>query len=251
MSDVDERTPLLENDACKADLIYERFSKSKKRLIVAIVSWGGLVPCECVPFGLSDTLLRLNFATTFGEISFHFRYLYSIYTPNCKGIEHDRRSCEVRPWKSSVIPNFRNLDIYSSPLQFCCQYLYFCRSFWFLDWFLLRNILYAPLSPFSLSTSLTYHSDGRRPAYLYSLPIMIIGSLGVARAQTIHQLLAFRFLQAMGGSPGTSVGFGVIGDIYRLEERGRAMGSYYGVSLHSWNRCVCPNRIPLHFSRRH
>lgn len=59
---------------------------------------------------------------------------------------------------------------------------------------------------------------------------MIIGSIGVARAQNIQQLLIFRFLQAMGGSPGTSVGFGVIGDIYRREERGRAMGSYYGVS---------------------
>lgn len=59
---------------------------------------------------------------------------------------------------------------------------------------------------------------------------MVIGSIGVAKAQTVQQLLVFRFLQAMGASPGTSVGFGVIGDIYRLEERGRAMGSYYGVS---------------------
>lgn len=59
---------------------------------------------------------------------------------------------------------------------------------------------------------------------------MVLGSIGVARAQSVQQLLIFRFLQAMGASPGTSVGFGVIGDIYRLEERGRAMGSYYGVS---------------------
>jgi len=59
---------------------------------------------------------------------------------------------------------------------------------------------------------------------------MIIGSVGVGWAQNVQQLLIFRFIQAMGASPGTSVGFGVIGDIYRLEERGRAMGSYYGVS---------------------
>jgi MFS family permease len=59
---------------------------------------------------------------------------------------------------------------------------------------------------------------------------MVLGSIGVARAQSVQELLTFRFLQAMGASPGTSVGFGVIGDIYRLEERGRAMGSYYGVS---------------------
>lgn len=49
MNEVDERTPLLENDASKTDLIYERFSTSKKRLIVGIVSCGGLVPCESLP----------------------------------------------------------------------------------------------------------------------------------------------------------------------------------------------------------
>lgn len=43
---MDERTSLLEHDTSKADLVYDRFSKPKKRLIVGIVSWGGLVPCE-------------------------------------------------------------------------------------------------------------------------------------------------------------------------------------------------------------
>jgi len=58
---------------------------------------------------------------------------------------------------------------------------------------------------------------------------MIFGSLGVARAQTVWQLMIWRFIQAMGASPGLSVGAGVIGDIYRLEERGVALGSYFGV----------------------
>lgn len=48
MSNMDERTPLLENDSGKADLLYDRFSPEKKRLIVAVVSWGGLVPCQCL-----------------------------------------------------------------------------------------------------------------------------------------------------------------------------------------------------------
>lgn len=55
MNEVDERTPLLENDASKTDLIYERFSTSKKRLIVGIVSCGGLVPCESLSH-FPDTL---------------------------------------------------------------------------------------------------------------------------------------------------------------------------------------------------
>lgn len=96
------------------------------------------------------------------------------------------------------------------------------------------------------SPKLTSFVDGRRPAYLCSLPVMIIGSIGVGRARNVQQLLVFRFIQAMGASPGTSVGFGVIGDIYRLEERGRAMGSYYGVSP---NTCTMIISLNMSFSK--
>ena len=40
-----------------------------------------------------------------------------------------------------------------------------------------------------------------------------------------------KFIQAFGASPGLTVGPGVIGDIYKLEERGQAMGIFYGVSF--------------------
>jgi MFS family permease len=42
--------------------------------------------------------------------------------------------------------------------------------------------------------------------------------------------MIWRFLQAFGASAGLSVGSGVIADIYKLEERGTAMGVFYGVS---------------------
>jgi MFS family permease len=41
--------------------------------------------------------------------------------------------------------------------------------------------------------------------------------------------LSWRFIQAIGASPGLSVGAGVIGDIYKLEERGQAMGIFISV----------------------
>ena len=72
--------------------------------------------------------------------------------------------------------------------------------------------------------------DGRRPAYLCALPVLVIGSAGVALAQTVPFLLFWRFFQAMGASPGSVLGAGVIGDIYKLEERGRAMGFFLAVS---------------------
>ena len=41
----------------------------------------------------------------------------------------------------------------------------------------------------------------------------------------------WRIVQAFGASSGMSVGAGVIGDIYRLEERGAAMGVFFGVGV--------------------
>lgn len=72
--------------------------------------------------------------------------------------------------------------------------------------------------------------DGRRTVYLFSLPLLFIGSVGVALANNIPELMTWRFVQAFGAAPGLSVGAGVIGDIYRLEERGSAMGIFFAVS---------------------
>jgi len=63
------------------------------------------------------------------------------------------------------------------------------------------------------------------------LPIFTLGSLGVALARTVPQLMLFRVVQAFGGGGGMSVGAGVISDIYRLEERGSAMGFFFAATL--------------------
>ena len=65
--------------------------------------------------------------------------------------------------------------------------------------------------------------------YLTGLPLLIAGSLGVAYARTVSELMVWRFLQAFGASPGIAVGAGVIGDIYILEERGTAIGVFFSV----------------------
>jgi len=81
------------------------------------------------------------------------------------------------------------------------------------------------------SRSILTISDGRRPVYLAATPLLFLGSVGVATARTVPQLLIWRFLQTCGASPGFSVGAGVIGDIYKLEERGAAMGMYFAVRI--------------------
>ncbi|KAJ7073033.1 MFS general substrate transporter [Mycena amicta] len=72
---------------------------------------------------------------------------------------------------------------------------------------------------------------GRRPVYLFSLPLLCLGSIGVGTSTHVPQLLFWRFVQAFGSAGGMSVGGGVIADIYPLTERGTAMGIFLGAAL--------------------
>jgi len=65
--------------------------------------------------------------------------------------------------------------------------------------------------------------------YLYGMPFLCIGSCGVAMSTSLQSLLFWRFVQAFGCSCGLSLGAGVIGDIYKLEERGTGFGIFLGV----------------------
>ncbi|KAF9460888.1 major facilitator superfamily domain-containing protein [Collybia nuda] len=91
------------------------------------------------------------------------------------------------------------------------------------------SIFAACLGGLSGATYSTFY--GRRVVYLFSLPLLFIGSVGVALAQSIPQLMFWRFIQAFGAAPGLSVGAGVIGDIYKLEERGQSMGIFFAACL--------------------
>jgi len=72
---------------------------------------------------------------------------------------------------------------------------------------------------------------GRRVVYLYSMPCLALGSFGVALSHSIPELFFWRGVQAVGSSAGISTGMAIIGDIYRLEERGTAMGITFGAIL--------------------
>ncbi|KAJ7509483.1 MFS general substrate transporter [Mycena galericulata] len=87
-------------------------------------------------------------------------------------------------------------------------------------------------SAFGSMVFATYSSFyGRRLVYLFGLPLLCIGSLGVGTATKIPQLMFWRFVQALGSSGGMSVGGGVIADIYKLTERGTAMGVFFAAAL--------------------
>ncbi|KAH7886253.1 major facilitator superfamily domain-containing protein [Phlebopus sp. FC_14] len=72
---------------------------------------------------------------------------------------------------------------------------------------------------------------GRRLMYLWGIPFLCIGSVGLATATSIPALFVWRFLQCFGCSSRFALGTGVVGDVFRLEERGTALGIFYGVVL--------------------
>ncbi len=69
--------------------------------------------------------------------------------------------------------------------------------------------------------------------YFIGLPLLIVGSFGVAGTRSVTELMIWRFIQAFGAFPAISVGAGAVGDMYTLEERGTAMGIYFSVRLRS------------------
>ena len=56
-------------------------------------------------------------------------------------------------------------------------------------------------------------------------------NLACGFAQNKGELIAFRFISGLGGSAPLSVGGGVLGDIYKVEERGTAIGLFMGVRV--------------------
>ncbi|SLM36309.1 Major facilitator superfamily domain, general substrate transporter [Lasallia pustulata] len=67
---------------------------------------------------------------------------------------------------------------------------------------------------------------GRKPVLLLGNLFFLIWNLGSGFAQTKNQLIAFRFLSGIGASSPLAVGGGVISDLWKPEERGRAVAVY-------------------------
>ncbi|KAF7362156.1 MFS general substrate transporter [Mycena venus] len=162
-----EDTPLLVSDAELAhEALYNRFSASRKRVIVALVSCSAILPM----------------------------FASGSFIPSIPQIAADLNS--------------------TGPVVSFAVSLSICGA-------ALGSMVFATYAGFY----------GRRPMYLYGLPLLCLGSIGVGTAKTIPQLMIFRFFQAFGTSGGLAVGGGVIGDIYKLTERGTAMGIFFAASL--------------------
>ncbi|KAF8437474.1 major facilitator superfamily domain-containing protein [Boletus edulis BED1] len=87
----------------------------------------------------------------------------------------------------------------------------------------------SPLSDMIWSAYSSFY--GRRPMYLCGLPFTILGSFAVATSTNINSLLFWRFVQMFGCNGGFVLGTAAVGDIFKVEERGSAMGTFFGSAL--------------------
>ncbi|KAF8884394.1 major facilitator superfamily domain-containing protein [Infundibulicybe gibba] len=139
-----------------------RFSKSRRRAILAMVVWCGFIP----------SFVSATFALSIPKI--------------------------LDEWPSAYVFDFR------------------------------LSLLAVCLGGLTGASYSTVH--GRRIIYLSGLGLLCLTSIGATRSVSIPQLIVWHFFQSLGAAPILAVGAGVVGDLYKLEERGRAIGIYVGVS---------------------
>lgn len=70
---------------------------------------------------------------------------------------------------------------------------------------------------------------GRRPVFLAGMGVFLGGSVLCGVAQNIDQLIAFRFVQGLGGGMIFPVAFATVADLYPPSERGKIQGALSGV----------------------
>ena len=72
---------------------------------------------------------------------------------------------------------------------------------------------------------------GRRPVLLWGLALMVAASIGCMFAQNLPQLIAARFLQALGGATGMVVSRAIIRDLYERDRIGAMISLVIAVMM--------------------
>jgi EmrB/QacA subfamily drug resistance transporter len=98
----------------------------------------------------------------------------------------------------------------------------FQTKFALVQWVVLSYLL--TLATLLLSIGRLADIVGKKPIYLSGMITFIIGSLLCGLSPTIHSLILFRILQAIGAAMMISLGAGIITESFPASERGKSMG---------------------------
>ena len=70
---------------------------------------------------------------------------------------------------------------------------------------------------------------GRKPIYIISMSLFLVGSVLCAQAVTMEQLILFRAIQGIGSGGVLPMAFIIIGELFTLEQRAHMQGLFSGV----------------------
>ncbi|KAF2175460.1 synaptic vesicle transporter [Zopfia rhizophila CBS 207.26] len=99
------------------------------------------------------------------------------------------------------------------------------------DWLLVNSLILigVGLSPLILAPLSEVY--GRRPILLIGSTIFVIWNTGCGAARKLDQMLAFRLLSGFGACAADAIAGGILGDLWRAEERGRAFAIFMAAPL--------------------
>lgn len=103
----------------------------------------------------------------------------------------------------------------------------FARFSWVFSIFLLMQAVTIPI--YGKLADLI----GRKPVYTFGAALFLIGSALCGYAQSMTQLILYRFIQGIGAGAVQPIATTIVGDLYPLEERGKIQGylsSVWGIS---------------------
>ncbi|EUC40587.1 hypothetical protein COCMIDRAFT_9563 [Bipolaris oryzae ATCC 44560] len=115
---------------------------------------------------------------------------------------------------SSALPIYASTPVLGLPPKKFSQLTYFIA----VNVFMLgaANLWWVPLA----------NTFGRRPVILASLLLLVFSSMWAGLATSFDSLLAARIFMGIGGAPADAVSPDVVGEIFFVHERGRAMAIY-------------------------
>jgi multidrug resistance protein len=135
-------------------------------------------------------------------------------------------------WQKLVIVSIVTLSAFTAPFASCILF----PSFTILvDHFhttetkvaLTTTVFLLGLAIAPLWWSTLSQEYGRRPVLVFSFLLSTVAVIVCAVSNSLHMIITFRLVEALGCSSAQSVGAGVISDIYISTERGSALGWFY------------------------
>ncbi|KAK2603220.1 hypothetical protein N8I77_009693 [Diaporthe amygdali] len=99
------------------------------------------------------------------------------------------------------------------------------------DWLLVNSLILIGigLSPLILAPMSEVY--GRKPVLIIGSIIFVVWNTGCGAARTLGQMLAFRLLSGFGASVADALAGGLMGDLWRAEERGKAFAIFMAAPL--------------------